>query len=51
NSDSNIMIRTLLTKKNKIYAWAGGGIIAQSNLKDEYQETLDKLDNIFKSIS
>ncbi len=48
NVDSNIMIRTLLAKKEKIYAWAGGGIIAQSTLHDEYKETIDKLDNIFR---
>jgi len=42
NMDCNIAIRTLVHANNEIRCWAGGGIIADSGLKAEYQETLDK---------
>ncbi len=42
NMDSNIVIRTLVYLDNKIYCWAGGGIVADSDAAAEYQETLDK---------
>lgn len=42
NMDSNIVIRTLVYHQGEIRAWAGGGIVADSNCADEYQETLDK---------
>jgi len=42
NMDSNIVIRTLVYSGNKIRCWAGGGIVADSEEKAEYQETLDK---------
>ena len=40
--DSNIAIRTLLIAGGKVYAWAGGGIVADSDLALEYQESFDK---------
>ncbi|HUV98728.1 MAG TPA: aminodeoxychorismate synthase component I, partial [Gallionella sp.] len=42
NMDSNIVIRTLVYSGDKIWCWAGGGIVADSEEKAEYQETLDK---------
>lgn len=42
NMDSNIAIRTLVHGGSKIRCWAGGGIVAESDLATEYQETLDK---------
>lgn len=44
--DTSITIRTLVTHQQKIYAWAGGGIVADSEWQAEYQETLDKLSRI-----
>lgn len=44
--DSNICIRTLLLESNSIYCWAGGGIVADSDALQEYQETLDKVAKI-----
>jgi para-aminobenzoate synthetase component 1 len=38
----NIAIRTLLRSGDWIYAWAGGGIVADSEVESEYQESLDK---------
>lgn len=40
--DTNIAIRTLLHAGNRLYCWAGGGIVMDSVLEDEYQESLDK---------
>ncbi len=40
--DTNIAIRTLVRLDDQIYAWAGGGIVADSRLEDEYQESFDK---------
>ena len=42
NMDSNIAIRTMIHSGKEIRCWAGGGIVADSNVEAEYQETLDK---------
>ncbi len=42
NMDLNIAIRTFLVKDDHIFFQVGGGIVADSNPEDEYQETLDK---------
>ncbi len=42
NMDTNIVIRTMVYGAGKICCWAGGGIVADSQCADEYQETLDK---------
>ena len=42
NMDLNIAIRTLVMSRGEIRFWAGGGIVADSNVDDEYQETFDK---------
>lgn len=42
NMDSNIVIRTMVYSDNQIRCWAGGGIVADSDVAAEYQETLDK---------
>lgn len=48
--DSNITIRTLLTSQGKIYCWAGGGIVADSEEQAEYQETFDKIARILPQL-
>jgi len=47
NMDSNITIRTLVYHKDKMYCWAGGGIVIDSRLDAEYQECFDKAAAIF----
>lgn len=42
NMDTNIAIRTLVHSGGRLRFWAGGGIVADSVLEDEYQETFDK---------
>ncbi len=40
--DTNIAIRTLTLSHGMIRFWAGGGIIADSEVESEYQESFDK---------
>jgi len=49
--DSSITIRTLVHQQNTIYCWAGGGIVSESNVDDEYQETFDKVSRILPILS
>ncbi|PKH01333.1 aminodeoxychorismate synthase, component I [Psychromonas sp. MB-3u-54] len=45
-TDTNIAIRTLLCYQGHIYCWAGGGLVADSNVDAEYQECFDKVSKI-----
>jgi para-aminobenzoate synthetase component 1 len=55
--DTSITIRTLLCEKNNatkasiIYCWAGGGVVADSKVDAEYQETFDKVNKILPVLS
>jgi len=44
---SNITIRTLVHHKDRMYCWAGGGIVMDSRLDAEYKECFDKASAIF----
>ncbi|MCK8106236.1 aminodeoxychorismate synthase component I [Pseudoalteromonas sp. 2CM41L] len=46
NMDTSITIRTLVCHNEHIYCWAGGGIVADSKVELEYQETYDKVNKI-----
>ncbi|HHC6509803.1 TPA: aminodeoxychorismate synthase component I [Vibrio parahaemolyticus] len=48
--DTSITIRTLVAENHKLYAWAGGGVVADSDCASEYQETLDKLSKILPAL-
>ena len=50
NMDSNILIRTLVHSDDRLRFWAGGGIVADSNVNDEFQEVHDKAASMFKLI-
>jgi para-aminobenzoate synthetase component 1 len=41
--DTNIAIRTLVCDGNKIYCWGGGGIVADSEIDQEYRESISKV--------
>lgn len=49
--DTSITIRTLVAQHNTLYAWGGGGVVADSQCASEYQETLDKLSRILPVLS
>lgn len=42
NMDTNIAIRTLVYYDRLMHCWAGGGIVNDSTLESEYQESFDK---------
>ncbi len=48
-SDSNIAIRTLLHSKDTLHAWAGGGVVIDSELEDEYEELFNKMGWLVKA--
>lgn len=49
--DTNITIRTLVAEQGKLFCTAGGGIIADSQVDQEYQETLDKVNRILPCLN
>ncbi len=40
--DTSIVIRTLVRRGDRAHYWVGGGIVADSDPEEEYQECLDK---------
>ncbi len=48
NMDTNIAIRTLVHKDDRIYFWAGGGIVADSDHGSEYTECHTKAEAIMR---
>jgi para-aminobenzoate synthetase component 1 len=51
NMDTSITIRTLVCENNTIHCWAGGGLVADSEVASEYQETYDKVNKIIPILS
>ncbi len=49
-ADSNILIRTMTQRGGQLTFPAGGGIVAQSQPEDEYQETLHKARGLMNSL-
>jgi len=50
NLDTCIVIRTIIMKGKKVYVTAGAGIVADSDPKLEYQETLSKARAMLKAV-
>lgn len=48
--DLNIVIRTFLAKNGDLYFQVGGGIVADSDPEEEFQETLDKAKALISSL-
>lgn len=51
NMDLSMAIRTAILKDKKIYLHVGGGIVADSNPEQEYEETMLKANAFFKAIT
>lgn len=49
-TELNIAIRTLLRRGDDIRAWAGGGIVADSDWESEYQECFDKMGALMRAL-
>ncbi|MCB5187287.1 aminodeoxychorismate synthase component I [Methylobacillus caricis] len=50
NMDTNIAIRTAVYSAGEIRFWAGGGIVADSELEKEYRETWDKASTMLQLV-
>lgn len=50
DAELNIAIRTLLRIDADLYAWAGGGIVADSICEKEYQECFDKMGALMRAL-
>lgn len=48
NMDTNIAIRTAIYSAGEIRFWAGGGIVADSEMQKEYRETWDKASSMLQ---
>lgn len=48
--DTNITIRTLLAQRGQLYAWAGGGIVADSDCDEEFEETRSKIEPLLRAL-
>ena len=48
--DFDIAIRSLVCHEGSIYCWGGGGVVADSELDAEYQETLTKVGNLLDAL-
>lgn len=46
----NIAIRTLLRVGDEIFAWAGGGIVADSECESEYEECFHKIGALLRAL-
>jgi para-aminobenzoate synthetase component 1 len=49
--DTNIPIRTAVVSGDRVYFSAGGGIVADSDPEQEYQETLDKALGVIEALA
>ncbi|MEX6502837.1 aminodeoxychorismate synthase component I [Pseudomonas zhanjiangensis] len=48
--DSSIAIRSLLAKEGQISCWGGGGIVADSDWRAEYQESITKVKILLETL-
>jgi para-aminobenzoate synthetase component 1 len=48
--DSNITIRTVLADGDQLHCWGGGGIVADSQDECEYEESVNKIRAILKTL-
>jgi para-aminobenzoate synthetase component 1 len=49
--DLNISIRTMLAVDNNLYFWGGGGIVTDSDIKSEYNESIAKVKPLLDTFS
>lgn len=48
--DTNIAIRTLICDQNNIHCWGGGGIVADSEIEQEYFESIAKVQVLLETL-
>ena len=50
-TDLNISIRSMLAVNNKLYFWGGGGIVDDSDVRSEYNESIAKVKPLLDTFS
>ena len=50
-TDLNISIRSMLSINNNLYFWGGGGIVYDSDVRSEYNETISKVKPLLDAFS
>ena len=50
-TDFNISIRSMLSIDNNLYFWGGGGIVNDSDIRSEYNETISKVKPLLDTFS
>ncbi len=50
-TDLNISIRSMLAVDNKLYFWGGGGIVNDSDIRSEYNESIAKVKPLLDTFS
>ena len=50
-TDLNISIRSMLAVNNKLYFWGGGGIVNDSDVRSEYNESIAKVKPLLDAFS
>tara|TARA_B100000123_G_scaffold242237_1_gene196432 strand:+ start:18 stop:818 length:801 start_codon:yes stop_codon:yes gene_type:complete len=50
-TDFNISIRSMLSIDNNLYFWGGGGIVNDSDIRSEYNETISKVKPLLDKFS
>lgn len=51
NLNTNLCIRTIVADQHKLVCWAGGGIVADSEVQSEYEEALGKIETLLSGLS
>ena len=50
NMDTSITIRTIVAHNNQMRCWGGGAIVADSDCREEYQESITKVKNLMSAL-
>jgi para-aminobenzoate synthetase component 1 len=48
--DSSICIRTFLVENDTIHCWGGGGLVVDSDVDSEYQESIQKVERFMQAL-
>ncbi|MDN7132689.1 aminodeoxychorismate synthase component I [Halomonas sp. MC140] len=48
--DTSIAIRTMVAEAGRLHVWGGGGLVADSQVDEEYTETLDKIRHLIEAL-
>lgn len=49
--DTSIAIRSVVADAGRLHIWGGGGLVADSDEEEEYQETLAKIERLMEALA